>query len=451
MKKLSSFLVLMLIALTLFVSCNGSTPTKEESNSSSNGSTPTVTERAATDADYTLFATLSNVLMNDIVSNRIKHNVGIPEGCTREQDDSTNTISLTFNSCEFDSYNLDGSPLHVKLNGSATIKRDQANSVDYYTWNFTEGSSLGNTIFTINLEFSTNNSGINFTTATINGFKINGLSELANRKYSREATDEDKELTKKLISILSYLETLSSDEITALNNNTPGEINKYNNNTNTNAVVYTFNNWQYVYSGTNYLLNGGVELIRMDSNTFTINCNFLNNGTKIDGVYHSIMAGGTKSVSTENCIYDFQNAVIDFTSITNLVVEVPERVATDADGKLISAIYIATKDLFNNSNPNNLTFNGYSFPVMFGESEVFNLILVGSATKTEEDGNIKYEYDLKDGTKISVRDLKDGTTISDVPHTVNASFTKNNTIVVKYAIIDGTKVNYLDDKMKPYL
>lgn len=460
MKKLSSFFVLMLIALMLFVSCNGSTPTKEESNSSSNGSTPTVTERAATDADYTLFATLSNVLMNDIVSNRIHNSELIPEGCKREQDDSTNTISLTFNSCEFDSYNLDGSPLHVKLNGNATIRTEgeQENSVTYITCNFTEGSSLGDTDFTTNLEFDTNNAemGYNFTSAIINGNKVKGLSELAKSKAIRVATDEDKELTKKLIAVFDYIKTLTPQQISELNTSKKLIIND-----NSTHVVYAFNNLDFEYSGTNYLLNGGVEVITKELyKKYDIKCNFFNTGTKIDGIYHSVVAEGTQTYTNNNSTFNFQKAIIDYTLITNLVVEVPERVATDADGKLISAIYIATKDLFNNSNPpanvdfsdnNNLTFNGYSFSVRIGESEVFNLILVGSATKTEKDGNIKYEYDLKDGTTISVRDLKDSTTISDVPHTVNASFTKNNTIEVLDAIIDGTKVKNLGDKMKPYL
>ena len=162
MKKISSILVLMLIALMLFVSCNGSTPTKEESNSSSNGSTPTVTERAATDEDYDLFKTLSIILIEDLTNRET-----LPEGCTKNQVEDTSIF--TFNSCEFDSYNLDGSTLHVKLNGNATIRAEgeREENVDYYIYNITEGSSIGGIKYTLNTEYSMNNNTYTFNIKSI--------------------------------------------------------------------------------------------------------------------------------------------------------------------------------------------------------------------------------------------------------------------------------------------
>lgn len=186
MKKISSILVLMLIALMLFVSCNNNTPTKEESNSSSNdssnGSTPTVTERAVTDDDFNLFITLDKVIIKENLF--YKYPDQLPGGCSRDQKGGTNI--LNFYQCELDHNALDVSPLHVKLNGIATFEPKligENNNVSYYTFNFTEGSSHGNTQFTMNIEFNINDSNeYDFTSVTINEEKITGLTELFKTK-----------------------------------------------------------------------------------------------------------------------------------------------------------------------------------------------------------------------------------------------------------------------------
>ena len=73
MKKLSSFLVLMLIALMLFVSCNGSTPTKEEPAK--------LEERAATPEDAEIVSALVSSALNAVRENL--------DGVTRIEDDNT--------------------------------------------------------------------------------------------------------------------------------------------------------------------------------------------------------------------------------------------------------------------------------------------------------------------------------------------------------------------------
>lgn len=318
MKKISSILVLMLIALMLFVSCNNSTPTKEESNSSSNDSTPTVTERVATDDDYTLFITLGNVLIEDLTNRET-----LPEGCTLNPAKSTNTLSLTFNSCEFYSYDIDGSTLKVKLNGSATERTEgdpkSENYVEYYTCSFTEGSSLGDTKFTANFEYSINKSmEINITSATINGVKINGLSDLVESKKSRVATTDDIEITKKLLNVFDNINALTLEEKQALQ--TSGQLDiDYDSEGN---PTYIFNNFNQSYSGTNYFLNGTVTVITNPDSSFSIECDFMNNGTKLDNKNYSIMANGIQKLVGGNVIFTFSEAIINCTNITGLQVTI---------------------------------------------------------------------------------------------------------------------------------
>ena len=297
----------MIIALMLFVSCNNSTPTKEESNSSStdssNDSTPTVTVRDAADADYTLFSTLFNVLKDDLGRRE-----DFPEGCTPDQDGDT--FILTFNSCEFDSYNLDGSPLHVKLNGNATIRTEgeQENSVGYYTCNFTEGSSLGDTKFTANLEFDTNNAEMDyiFTVAIINGSKVKGLSELVKIKAIREATPADVKLTGLIYSAI-------------------GQINKNNPPTNVQPDGNTLNFIGEGYTVDVQIQNETVSVTLVGSATIegdNITCD-LKAGTVIADAHHTVKAELTiTTISTGSSAptmkFDVQEAIIDGKKVNNL-------------------------------------------------------------------------------------------------------------------------------------
>ena len=333
MKKISSILVLMLIALMLFVSCNGSTPTKEESNSSStdssnnnsNDNTSTVTERTATDDDYTLFLNSYAVIIDDL-ANRIYKNVNIPNGVTPSSEGST--LTLTFNSCEFDSYAIDGSPLHVKLNGSATraTKEGEAN-VYYYTCNLTEGSSIGDIEYTLNTEFSMNRNTYtyNFESIKINDLKIKGFGELANSKINRDASPEDVVIAKKLIAAFNHLET-NRELLNQLKASGNLGINKVTNNSNT-TYTYTFKNdcsFEFTFNGQkcNVVFNGTAEEYFSGSNLVGFTCT-LSYGTKIDDTNHFVLAAGPITEKEESTTYNFLQALIDYTFITNLVVEVP--------------------------------------------------------------------------------------------------------------------------------
>lgn len=94
MKKLSSILVLMLIALMLFVSCNNSTPTKEESVNSDE-------VKEATPEEKELFRTLLRASIGAI-SSKIQGN-NIPN-----LELSDNTESATFTGASFENIVLFG-------------------------------------------------------------------------------------------------------------------------------------------------------------------------------------------------------------------------------------------------------------------------------------------------------------------------------------------------------
>lgn len=314
MKKISTILVLMLIALMLFVSCNNNTPTKD--NSTPAEETPK--ERAATEDDYTLFITLSNVIMSDLGNREPEER---PTGASFSADSST----ITLDSCEFDSYAIDGSSLHVKLNGTVTVKSEgeAENVVYYYTFNLTEGSTIKNTAFTAYMEFSSKGTadGANFSKITINDAKITGFTELVKERITRVATAEDKKITEKLINVLMYLMSLEEDEIQALPDSDKLEITKELPN-NTTCI---FNGFKLSDpSGTNYSLNGTVTVTYKNNTQFNIECDFLNNGTTIDNENYSIMAYGIQEfVDGGKIKFTFSEAMINCTNITNLQVTIP--------------------------------------------------------------------------------------------------------------------------------
>lgn len=311
MKKISTILVLMLIALMLFVSCNNSTPTKD--NSTPAEETPKV--RAATDDDYTLFITLSNVIMSDLENREPEER---PTGASFSADSST----ITLDSCEFDSYAIDGSSLHVKLNGTVTVKSEgeAENIVYYYTFNLTEGSTIGNTAFTAYIEFSSTGTSkeANFSKITINDAKITGFTELVKERITRVATPDDIEITKKLLNVFDNINALTPEGKLALK--TSGQLDivydsEYN-------PTYIFNNFNQSYSGTNYFLNGTVTVTRNLDSSFSIECDFINNGTKLDNKNYSIMANGTQKEVGGNVIFTFSEAIINCTNITGLQVTI---------------------------------------------------------------------------------------------------------------------------------
>ncbi|MDD5973802.1 MAG: hypothetical protein PUC01_08835 [Spirochaetales bacterium] len=321
MKKTTFLLVLMLIAL-IFISCNSSTPTKEDSNSSSNGSTLTIKERNATDDDYTLFITLLNVIEWDLDD---RESENIPPTVIKSGDKKKSTF--TFNSCDFNSYKIDGSPLSVKLNGSAKKRTEivpggEEEKIEYYTYSFTKGSSINSTEFTATLGFSINpEDEINFTTAIINGSKVKGLSELVNSKITRDATAEDKELAKKIVSVLSYLVTLEDNEINDLEHT--GNLTKTTQVGNPSKTLYVFDNWGYNCLGSDYLLNGEVKVEKIGG-LYIYDCNFLNNGTTIGGKNHSIKAYFRQTSNNDILRFIITNPFIDCINVTDFEVEVPK-------------------------------------------------------------------------------------------------------------------------------
>ena len=85
MKKLSSILVLMLIALMLFVSCNNSTPTKESGNSDE--------VKEASPAEKELILNLLNAAMGAISNSSSSGAVLMTDSATGEQVATFNNIS----------------------------------------------------------------------------------------------------------------------------------------------------------------------------------------------------------------------------------------------------------------------------------------------------------------------------------------------------------------------
>ena len=329
MKKISSILVLMLIALMLFVSCNNSTPTKEESNSSStdssnnnsNDNTSTVTERTATDDDYTLFLNSYAVIIDDL-ENRINKDINIPNGVTSSSDGSTRTI--TFNSCEFDSYAINGKPLKVKLNGSATRATKEGEArVYYYTCNLTEGSSIGDIEYTLNTEFSVNNNThtFNIESIKINDVKIEGFDELINSKINRDAKTEDAMIAKKLLAAFNHLEltpglinSLIALEQLEFVETVDNESNKTRTFTFKNDCSFNFPLEEQEYS---VVLNGTAEEYYIEDIPVSFMC-VLSYGTKIDDTNHSIVAFVMIDTSTTPFSYNFNTAMIDYSMIFGL-------------------------------------------------------------------------------------------------------------------------------------
>lgn len=300
MKKISTILVLMLIALMLFVSCNNSTPTKD--NSTENGSNNTQTEetpdetpkeRDAVAADYDLVLNIFNAIQ--IFGSKVGD---LPA----DSYEIVGENNFEFKNCQFSSYSTNGSNLSVILNGSVNMEKVSETEF-HYTCNLTKGTKIGDTDYTVEADLTFGSTGYNFTTAIINGIKVNGLSELVNKLGLRTATSDEVVLIKKLLKSFDYLvsniETLKNDGIKV------------------SSTHYEFTNFSFNAYETSFILYGTLDLSSSETpKTYNF---YLDPGTKIDEKNHFIKVNLTVSKNeSDQTVYTVNRAEIDSSTITNL-------------------------------------------------------------------------------------------------------------------------------------
>lgn len=181
MKKLLSFLVLMLIALTLFVGCDTNTPTKE--NSGNSGTNVPVEKpevkpevKDADEGDVYLAINTYTALQY------AQANITNLENLQINKEDSN---TLEFTGCELKiPMGQQGNILKCTLVGSATQIIE--NNVVTLTCNLTEGTTINEAPHTISaeLEITLNEKGnptnFNVKKAIFDGVEIKGLSEFLN-------------------------------------------------------------------------------------------------------------------------------------------------------------------------------------------------------------------------------------------------------------------------------
>lgn len=375
MKKLSSFLVLMLIALMLFVSCNGSTPTKEEPAK--------LEERAATPEDAEIVSALVSSALNAVRENL--------DGVTRIEDDNT----VKFDNVKV--INPTTQEVICVLNGTAKYEGTQ--QLGTLILDLTTGTKYKDKGHTLYAKSSTDGKNIEI---VLDGYKltipenflpnINGSTPTVTE---RAATDSDYDL----FFNLNY----ASNTFFQVINDLP---------TTSYKIVDENNVEFYGCSFNSYSTNGSTLPVTLYGNMYTDGSHYkinLTEGTKIGGIDYTVDAEFTIGSSSG---YNFTKVMVNGITVkglSDLLRNSIIRTAKSEDVVLIQKVLEACDYVIANSysltlaNPETLRVEGtnYKFTNLAFETSNTNYILYGTLYTNRVDQNKSYYCRLEPNTKIA--------------------------------------------------